>query len=51
MLWRGSLVRDYADLRDMDATDVGVLSEGDSACLEELGKYLVASEAWDRFAI
>ena len=48
---RDHSVRDYADLRDMDATDVGVLSEDDSACLEKLGQYLVASQAWDRFAI
>lgn len=44
-------VRDYADLRDMDATDVGVLSDDDRACLDELGQYLVAGEAWERFAI
>ena len=44
-------MEDYADLRDMDATDVGVLTEDDRACLEELGHYLVDSEAWDRFAI
>jgi len=44
-------VSDYADLRDMDATDVGELSDDDRACLEELGQYLVDSDAWDRFAI
>jgi hypothetical protein len=44
-------VEDYATLRDMDATDVGVLGEDDRACLEELGQYLVATDAWQRFAI
>lgn len=44
-------VEDYADLRDMDATDVGVLTDDDRACLDELGRYLVDSEASDRFAI
>src|SRR6476661_8554167 len=44
-------VSDYADLRDMDATDVGELSDDDRACLEELGQYLVDSDAWERFAI
>jgi hypothetical protein len=44
-------VQDYAALRDMDATDVGVLTEDDRACLEELGQYLASSDAWRRFAI
>jgi hypothetical protein len=44
-------VEDYATLHDMDATDVGVLGEDDRACLEELGQYLVATDAWQRFAI
>jgi hypothetical protein len=44
-------VEDYATLRDMDATDVGALGEDDRACLEELGQYLVATDAWQRFAI
>jgi hypothetical protein len=44
-------VEDYATLRDMDATDVGVLGEDDRACLEELGQYLAATDAWQRFAI
>ena len=44
-------VDDYAALRDMDATDVGVLSDDDRACLKELGKYLFATEAWQRFSI
>ena len=44
-------VEDYAELRDMDATDVGELAEDDRACLDELGQYLVAADAWDRFGI
>jgi hypothetical protein len=44
-------VEDYAALRDMDATDVGVLGEDDRACLDELGRYLVATDASQRFAI
>jgi hypothetical protein len=44
-------VEDYAELRDMDATDVGDLADDDRACLDELGQYLVAAEAWDRFGI
>lgn len=44
-------VEDYATLHDMDVTDVAVLGEDDRACLEELGQYLVATDAWQRFAI
>lgn len=44
-------VEDYAQLRDMDATDVGELAEDDRACLDELGQYLVEADASDRFAI
>ena len=44
-------VQDYAGLADMDTTDVNVLSEDDRACLDELGQYLVATDAWQRFAI
>jgi hypothetical protein len=44
-------VEDYTDLRDMDATDVGVLGDDDRACLKELGQYLVDTDAWQRFAI
>lgn len=44
-------IDDYAALRDMDSTDVGVLNEGDRACLDELGEYLVASDSWRRFSI
>lgn len=44
-------VDDYTVLRDMDATDVGVLGEDDRACLDELGRYLISTDAWQRFAI
>jgi hypothetical protein len=44
-------VEDYAALRDMDTTDVAVLDDADRACLDELGHYLVSTEAWRRFAI
>jgi len=44
-------VEDYVALRDMDATDVGMLSEDDRACLDELGQYLVSTDAFRRFAI
>jgi hypothetical protein len=44
-------VQDYVALRDMDATDVGKLREDDRACLDELGDYLVSTDAWQRFAI
>ncbi len=44
-------VEDYVALRDMDATDVGILSEDDRACLDELGQYLVSTDAFQRFAI
>jgi hypothetical protein len=42
---------DYAALLDMDATDVGVLTDEDRACLAELGQYLVDSGADQRFAV
>jgi hypothetical protein len=51
MLVRDHVVEDYAGLRDMDATDVGVLSEDDRACLAQLGEHLVTTDAWQRFAI
>ena len=35
----------------MDATDVGVLTEDDRACLAELGAYLASTQAWQRFAV
>jgi hypothetical protein len=44
-------VEDYVALRDMDATDVGILSEADRACLDELGDYLVSTDAFQRFGI
>jgi hypothetical protein len=44
-------VADYATLRDMDTTNVAVLDETDRACLDELGHYLVSTDAWRRFAI
>ncbi len=44
-------VEDYVALRDMDATDVGTLTEDDRACLRELGQYLVDSDAGQRFAV
>jgi hypothetical protein len=44
-------VEDYVALRDMDATHVGMLSEDDRACLDELGQYLVSTDAFRRFAI
>jgi hypothetical protein len=44
-------VEDYAALPDMDATDVGDLRDDDRACLEELGQYLVSTDAWQRFGI
>ena len=44
-------VEDYAALRDMDATDVAVLDAADRACLDELGQYLVSTDACQRFGI
>jgi hypothetical protein len=44
-------VEDYATLRDMDTSDVAVLDEADGACLDQLGQYLVSTDAWQRFAI
>jgi hypothetical protein len=51
LLIRDHGVADYTGLLDMDATDVGVLSEDDRACLDELGAYLVTTQAWQRFAV
>ena len=48
---RDHTVADYATLRDIDNTDVAVLHAADRACLDELGRYLVATDAWRRFAI
>jgi hypothetical protein len=44
-------VEDYVALRDMDATDVGELTEDDRTCLEQLGQYLVDVDASERFAM
>ncbi|WP_324934067.1 hypothetical protein, partial [Mycobacterium sp.] len=35
----------------MDATDVGLLTDDDRACLDALGQYLVATDSWQRFGI
>jgi hypothetical protein len=48
---RGHNVEDYAVLRDMNTTDVAVLDDDDQACLDELGEYLISTDAWRRFAI
>lgn len=48
---RDHRVDDYAELADMDATDVGVLTEEDRSCLEELAQCLVFTGGWRRFAI
>src|SRR4051794_7109002 len=44
-------VQDYEALRHMDTTDVGELSDDDRACLDELGQYLVSTDAWCLFGI
>jgi hypothetical protein len=44
-------VEDYTTLRDMDKTDVGVLSDDDRACIDEIGRYLVEAGAAQRFAL
>src|ERR1700737_2771206 len=51
LILRDHNVADYASLRDMDTTDVAVPDEADRACLDELGRYLVSTDAWQRFAI
>ena len=51
LMMRDHSVKDYESLRDMDATDVGILSDDDRACLTELGEYLATTDAWQRFAI
>jgi hypothetical protein len=51
LVMRDHGVEDYEALRDMDATDVGQLHADDQACLDELGKYLVTTDAWQRFGI
>jgi hypothetical protein len=44
-------VDDYADLHDMDATDVGILSDDDRACLAEVGRLIVDTGNSDRLAM
>jgi len=44
-------VDDYGELADMDASNVGVLTQDDRDCIQELGDYLVSADAWQRFAI
>ncbi len=44
-------VDDYAELSDMDASDVGVLTQDDRDCISDLGDYLVSTDAWQRFAV
>ena len=51
LMMRDHGVADYAALRDMDSTDVGVLGDDDRVCLDELGRYLAAADAWQRFGI
>lgn len=48
---RDHRVDDYAELDDMDTTDVGVLTEDDRDCINELGQFLVDSDGWGRFAV
>ncbi|OBG88950.1 hypothetical protein A5698_02580 [Mycobacterium sp. E136] len=48
---RDHQIDDYADLKDMDASDVGVLSDEDRECLAELADYLVTSGGSERFAV
>lgn len=44
-------VTDYQQLRDMDGTDVRELHDDDRACLDDIGRYLVAADAWQRFGV
>ena len=44
-------VEDYETLDDMDATNVGTLAADDRACLEDVGQYLAATDAWQRFGV
>jgi hypothetical protein len=44
-------VEDYTTLRHMDKTDVGVLSDDDRTCIDEIGRYLVDAGAAHRFAL
>ncbi|MGY4652592.1 hypothetical protein [Mycobacterium sp. URHB0021] len=51
LLMRDHGVEDYEALPHMDTTDVGDLHDDDRACLEEIGQYLVTTDAWQRFGI
>lgn len=51
LMLRDHDVDDYVVLSDMDATDVGVLTDEDRDCLNALGYYLVSAGGWPRFAI
>jgi hypothetical protein len=44
-------VDDYAELGDMNESDVGVLTDDDRNCLDELAEYLAAADASQRFAL
>jgi hypothetical protein len=44
-------VGDYAELRDMNESDVGELTEDDKKCLDELAEYLAAADTSQRFAL
>src|SRR6201999_2393306 len=44
-------VDDYEQLADMDASDVGVLTDDDRDWIAELGDYLITSGGWERFAV
>ncbi|VAZ95658.1 hypothetical protein LAUMK35_03087 [Mycobacterium pseudokansasii] len=44
-------VEDYTELADMDGTDVGILTGDDRDRLSDLGAYLVAADAWQRFGV
>lgn len=44
-------VGDYAELRDMNESDVGELTEDDKKCLDELAEYLAATDTSQRFAL
>jgi hypothetical protein len=43
--------KDYAELPNIDATNVGTLDEGDTACLGEVGECVLQSKANRRFGV
>jgi hypothetical protein len=51
LIMRDHNVEDYTMLRHMDTTDVAQLHEDDHDCLDEVGRYLVSTEAWQRFGV